>query len=230
MNMVKKIHIVIPCYNAEKYIADTIASVKGQTSDGWDCVIVDDGSRDGSGAIIDAQTEGDKRFRVFHTKNQGVAAARNFGISNFRGGYILPLDADDILVPGAVERFLLGWKEHPEASLLVPMISRFGECEPAVLERKWRGYENLKTQCTPTNSSCYPWSDWKRVGGYNGWSSYEDWEVWLRLLHNNDNVVNLPEVLVMYRVHSDSRWHKAVKHHRREVEFIRNMNPEIFKK
>ncbi len=225
------IHVVIPCFNSELYVEETIASVKAQTWHNWDCVIVDDGSTDRSGAIIDAKTEGDKRFRVFHTQNKGVAAARNFGISHFRGGYVLPLDADDVLLPNALKCFARAWEEHPEASLLVPQIRRFSdEGDLGIQERKWRGYEHLKKVCTPTNSSCFRWSDWKRVGGYNGWSGYEDWEFWLRLLFHNDNVVNIPEVLVEYRVHPDSRYHQVSRHHDREVEFIRSMNPDIFGK
>ena len=228
--MTTKIHVVIPCYNAKLYIQEAIASLKAQTWKGWDCVIVDDGSTDGSGEIIDEETREDKRFRVFHTKNRGVAAARNYGISQWRGGYVLPLDADDRLMPTALERFAKAWEENPGASLIVPQIRRFGSKKGrfVVQDRQWRGYEDLKTYCSPTNSSCYRWSDWKRIGGYRGWSSYEDWEFWLRLLFQNDYVVNIPEVLVEYRVHPDSRWHKAVKHHDREVEYIRSMNPEIF--
>lgn len=226
-----KIHVVIPCYNAQAYIREAIASVKAQTWTGWDCAVVDDGSTDGSGAIIDAETKGDKRFRVYHTRNRGVAAARNFAISHFRGGYILPLDADDRLMPKALERFAKAWEEHPDASLIVPMIRRFSDKEPPVIQaRLWQGYEILKKRCTPSNSSCYRWSDWKRVGGYSVWSGYEDWEFWLRLLYQNDNVMNIPEVLIEYRIHPDSRWHKIVQHHSREIEFIRSMNPDIFGK
>lgn len=225
------IHVITPCYNARPYVAEMIDSVKGQTYDGWDCIIVDDGSFDGSGEIIDREVEGDGRFRVFHVKNRGVAAARNRAITEAGGGYILPLDADDRLLPHALETFAQTWEENPDAALLVPQIIRFGNGRNAtVQERTWYGYEDLKSRCTPTNSSCFKWSDWKRVGGYVPWSMYEDWEFWLRLLYRNDKVVNIPEPLVEYRIHPDSRWHKAVKSHWHEIELIRSMNPEIFEK
>lgn len=229
--MSEKIHVIMPCYNARKYVAEAIASVKAQTLQGWDCIIVDDGSFDGSGDIVDRETEGDDRFRVVHTPNHGVASARNRAIEMAGGGYILPLDADDRLMPCALATFAKTWAEHPDASLLVPQIRRFGDVRaPAVQKRLWQGYEDLKERCTPSNSSCYRWSDWKRVGGYRVWSQYEDWEFWLRLLRDNDRVVNIPKVLVEYRVHPDSRWHKAVKNHEQEVELIRSMNPDIFEK
>lgn len=224
-----RINIIIPCYNQAQYVAETIRSVKAQTSNDWECVIVDDGSYDGSGEIIDKETEGDPRFHVVHTWNRGVAAARNLGIWLTEGGYILPLDADDKLAPEAVSRFIEGWEKNPDASLLVPMIRKFGQgLFPVVQERMWKGYEALKTQCSPTNSSCFKRSDWERVGGYSEGTMYEDWEFWIRLLYGNDNVVNIPEVLVEYRVHGDSRWHQAVKHHERELEIMKGMNPKIF--
>ena len=226
------IHIIIPCYNMAKYVGETIDSVKAQDRrNAWDCIIVDDGSFDNSGNIIGMMTEGDSRFRVIHTKNHGVAAARNRAIEEAGGGYILPLDADDRLMPGAISKFAAAWKERPDASLLVPQIVRFdARGVRSVQERKWEGYEDLKERCTPTNSSCFRWIDWKRVGGYRSWTMYEDWEFWLRLLHYNDRVVNIPHPLVEYRIHKDSRWHKAVQNHVIEVELIKSMNPEIFNK
>lgn len=222
------IHIVIPCYNMEVFVDDAIRSVKSQTSDNWDCIVVDDGSTDSSGRIIDRLTEGDPRFRVIHTRNKGVAHARNLAIREAGDGYILPLDADDVLAPRAVEVFSLFWRAYPDASLLVPRIERFGDGRLERQERLWTGYEELKRRCTPTNSSCFRYDDWKRVGGYRSWSMYEDWEFWLRLLYKNDNVVNIPEVLVGYRVRPNSRVRKANARHAWEVSLIRRFNPEIF--
>ena len=228
--MDRKIHIIIPCYNMARYVGETIDSVKAQAAKGWDCIIVDDGSWDNSLDVIREHVGDDSRFRVISTKNHGVAAARNRAVEEAGGGFILPLDADDLLLPWSIGRFKAELKKHPDASLLVPKIRRFGS-KPgasAVQDRTWTGYEDLKERCTPTNSSLYRYDDWKRVGGYVPWSQYEDWEFWLRLLYKNDNVVNIPEVLVEYRIHPDSRWHNAVKNHIIEVELIRSMNPEIF--
>ena len=201
------IHIVIPCYNMEAFVGDAIRSVKSQTSSDWDCIVVDDGSTDSSGRIIDRLTDGDPRFRVIHSRNKGVAHARNLAILEAGDGYILPLDADDVLVP---------------------RIGRFGNGRLERQDRLWTGYEELKRRCTPTNSSCFRYDDWKRVGGYRSWSMYEDWEFWLRLLYKNDNVVNIPEVLVGYRVRPNSRVRKAIARHAWEVSLIRRFNPEIF--
>jgi glycosyltransferase involved in cell wall biosynthesis len=217
-----------------RYVAETIASVKAQTADGWECIIVDDGSGDGSGQLVRSLTAGDDRFIVIGWKrNRGVAAARNSAIHTIEGdeGYVLPLDADDRLLPHAIETFAKTWEAHPDASLLVPQIIRFDpQGHRQVQERVWNGYEDLKERCTPTNSSCFKLKDFYRVGGYRSWSMYEDWEFWLRLLYHNDRVVNINEPLVEYRIHGDSRWHKAVRNHDWEVSQIKRMNPQIFKK
>ena len=225
---IEMVSVIIPCYNGEAFVENAILTVKGQTYGDWDCVIVDDGSTDGSLKKIKRATKGDNRFQVFHTENRGVAAARNLAISHCKGEYVLPLDADDILLPTALERFAQAWKENPNASLVVPMIRKVGKGQPSIQDRKWNGYEELKTRCTPTNSSCFRKSDWERVGGYRDGTMYEDWEFWLRLLYHNDNVVNIPEVLVIYNVRRNSRYHQAVKRHEKEIEILKQLNPEIY--
>ena len=224
------ISIIIPCYNGESFVKEAIDSVKAQTSGRWECVIIDDGSTDSSGDIIDREIDGDERFVVRHIENGGVANARNVGISLAKGKYILPLDSDDKLRPRAIQRFFEYWDEYSNASLLVPARQNFDENGPLKIQkRKWFGYMNLTKRCTPQNTSCYRKSDWERVGGYRDGTMYEDWEFWIRMLRKNDNVININEVLVDYRVHQDSRFHTAKKKHREEVMKIRKMNPQIFK-
>lgn len=96
--------IIIPAYKLEQYLPDTIESVQNQTDESWECIIVDDASPDACGAIADEVAAKDKRFRVIHNEtNQYLAEARNIAIREARGRYILPIDADDMLTPRAVE-------------------------------------------------------------------------------------------------------------------------------
>lgn len=90
-----KLSIVIPAYNSEKYIGRCINSVLCSTFSNFEIVIVDDGSTDKTAQIINSYR--DERVRVFHQKNQGVARARNFGIKNSRGKYIMFIDNDDYI-------------------------------------------------------------------------------------------------------------------------------------
>ena len=95
--MNNKVSIVMPCYNAEKYISEAIESILLQTYTNWELIIVDDGSIDESKNIINKFKQKDARIKVFtHTENKGVSAARNLGIRNCSGQYIAFLYADDI--------------------------------------------------------------------------------------------------------------------------------------
>lgn len=96
--------VVIPAYNAEAYLADAVASVLAQTCGDWECLVVDDGSTDGTGALADRLASGDARLRVIHQPNAGLGGARNAGVSESRGKWILYLDADDVYHPQTLAR------------------------------------------------------------------------------------------------------------------------------
>ena len=91
------ISVIIPVYNVEKYLRRCLYSVLAQTYGNLEILLVDDGSADGSGKICDEALEGDKRIRVWHTKNRGPSRARNLGLENASGEYLLFVDSDDIL-------------------------------------------------------------------------------------------------------------------------------------
>ena len=92
-----KISVVVPVYNAERSIRGTLESVAAQTLSEWECVCVDDGSTDGSAAILDEWAEKDGRFRVVHQPNAGVSAARNRGLELATGDYLWFVDGDDLV-------------------------------------------------------------------------------------------------------------------------------------
>lgn len=100
------IHVVIPVYNAERYLRDTVESVLSQPAEEIDVVLVNDGSSDGSAALCDGLAAKDDRIHVIHQKNAGVSAARNAGIRYFQehdpsdDGFLIFLDSDDIWAPG----------------------------------------------------------------------------------------------------------------------------------
>ena len=90
-----KISVIIPVYNGEKYIKRCIDSIKKQTFNDWEIILVDDGSKDKTGVICDSYALEDKRIKVFHKSNGGVSVARNFGIDKAIGDYITFVDCDD---------------------------------------------------------------------------------------------------------------------------------------
>ncbi len=90
------VSIITPCYNGSKYISETIEAVCSQSYVDWEMLIIDDGSTDDSAEIIKKYVNKDKRIKYIYQNNTGSAAARNNGIRNASGRYIVLLDADDV--------------------------------------------------------------------------------------------------------------------------------------
>lgn len=98
-----KFSIIIPVYNAAKYLRQCLDSVLAQTVHDWECVCVDDGSADGSEAMLEEFASKDRRFKIIHKANEGVAVARNVGLDAAKGEWITWLDADDEYAPWRLE-------------------------------------------------------------------------------------------------------------------------------
>lgn len=100
------LQIVVPAYNAEKYLKECMDSIlQQQTKYSFHVVLVNDGSTDGTGRIADSYAE-DPRITVIHQENKGFSGARNTALKKIRGSYITFVDSDDILCPGAIEALL----------------------------------------------------------------------------------------------------------------------------
>ena len=91
------ISVIIPIYNVEKYLSRCVDSVLSQTRSDIELILINDGSNDSSGLICDEYAEKDSRIRVFHKKNEGVSSARNLGLDNAIGNYVMFVDSDDYM-------------------------------------------------------------------------------------------------------------------------------------
>ena len=90
-----KISVIVPVYNAAKYLIQCIDSILGQDFINFELLLIDDGSKDNSGLICDEYAQKDKRVKVFHKENGGVSSARNLGIDNSQGEFVVFIDSDD---------------------------------------------------------------------------------------------------------------------------------------
>ncbi|CJG57286.1 glycosyl transferase%2C family 2 [Streptococcus pneumoniae] len=97
------ISVIVPIYNTEKYLVECVESLRKQTYSNIEIILVDDGSTDASIEICDEFAEKDSRVKVFHKKNEGVAVARNFGIQQSNGQYVVIVDSDDVAVDRMIE-------------------------------------------------------------------------------------------------------------------------------
>ncbi len=112
------VSVVLPTYNRAHLIGTAIESVLCQTYAGWEVVVVDDGSSDGTEEVIRGRFAGDARIRYFAQKNRGVGAARNVGMRKARGEFIAFLDSDDAFVPGKLEMQVACLRFLPDAGMI----------------------------------------------------------------------------------------------------------------
>lgn len=116
MSTQPSVSIVVPIYNAEKYLRQCLDSILSQSYDDWECILVDDGSNDDSARICDEYVDKSSRFLVFHKINAGVSSARNFGIEKASGEYLIFLDSDDFLEKNCLKN-LLSRKYIPDLTI-----------------------------------------------------------------------------------------------------------------
>lgn len=107
-----KISVIVPVYNAEKYLHRCMDSILAQTFTDFELLLIDDGSKDQSGAICDEYARKDERVRVWHKENGGVSSARNVGLDNARGEWVTFSDSDDWLEPNAFAYYDEMTKKH----------------------------------------------------------------------------------------------------------------------
>ena len=101
--MTELISVIVPIYNTEKYLVECIESIREQTYSNIEIILVDDGSTDASIEICDEFSKKDSRVRVFHKENEGSAVAKNFGIQQSKGEYIILVDSDDTVSDKMIE-------------------------------------------------------------------------------------------------------------------------------
>lgn len=103
--------IIVPVYNAEKYLKSCLDSITNQTYSNLEVLLIDDGSKDNSGNICDTYSASDSRFKTFHLNNGGVSRARNYGLAHASGRYVTFIDSDDTIEPDALETYLSAFQD-----------------------------------------------------------------------------------------------------------------------
>lgn len=215
------VSVIIPAYNAEPFIAETVKSALNQTYRDLEVIVVDDGSKD---RTVERLAEFGDRIRVHRQANAGVAQARNAGVNIATGSWIAFLDADDLWLPHKLEAQMAG-SDAPMRYTNRFNIGAIGGLSP------------LQSDVTPmhegdlfmplllagnfiTLSSVLVRRDvLDQAGGFfPGLSGAADWDMWLRVAERHP-IGFCPEPLVRYRFHSDgmSRNHAAMGKERMRV-------------
>ena len=203
------ISVIIPVYNGEKTIKETILSVLNQTFENWELIIINDGSTDSTIEII-AQIQNTK-IRVFNCENAGLAKSRNRGIDHSQGEYISFLDADDLWTPDKLEAQFQALQENPEAMVAYSWTDYIDQSSQFLhsgrhITINGNIYQHLLVNNFLENGSnpLIRKQALNQVGKFDtSLKAGEDWDMWLRLaVHYQFVAVPLPQIL--YRVSADS--------------------------
>jgi len=199
------ISIIVPCYNQAQYLEECLQSILSQTYQDWECIIVNDGSPDNTGKIAQKWVEKDKRFSYIKKENGGLSSARNTGIKEAKGTYILPLDADDRIAPNYLSSAVLEFEQNENLKVVYGRAIKFG-----IVNEEWilpeYSLESLAKQNLIYCSGIYKKSDWERVNGYDTNLKYglEDWEFWIAILKYGGEVRKLNKIVFYYRIREGS--------------------------
>jgi glycosyltransferase involved in cell wall biosynthesis len=225
------VSVVIPCYRQAQTLPAAVESILAQTFTDWEIVVVDDGSPDDVDAAVTAlkAAHPGRRIHLHRQPNQGVAAARNSGISVATGRMILPLDADDEIAPTMLERTVEYARGHPEVDIVTTDLIRFGAAQGVVrlpvFDRDLVCAMNILNYC-----SLFRVGLWTAVGGYSSAMDlgYEDWDFWLSCAERGARVGHVAEALFRYRVQASSRDTVARANHQRLRSLVRARHPALF--
>ena len=217
MNTTPQISVIVPVYNVEKYLAECVDSVLSQTFTDFELLLIDDGSKDGSGAICDEYAAKDSRVRVFHKENGGVSSARNLGLDNANGEWIVFVDADDWLELTMLEKMCHVAVEHNADCVYCDFNMAF---ENKIVRYKSASYSDNKTnfikKYIATGWTCL-WNILTKKDLYNKHSLYfptqicycEDFWLSVRLFHYANRVSYVEKPLYNYnRMNETSIMHK----------------------
>jgi glycosyltransferase involved in cell wall biosynthesis len=225
------VSVVIPCYQQAEYLTEAVESVIGQTYADWEIVIVDDGSTDATAAVVEGLIAAhlDRRIRLLRQANEGVAVARNNGIAASRGRYILPLDADDVLLPPMLERTVGLLDAAPGVAIAYTDYLQFGAADRPIRTGRWE-LEALAYANRLGISALYRREVWTATGGYNPnmRHGYEDWDFWIGAAEHGFTGRRIRDALWRYRVRAGSRDVDAWDHRRGLRRQIARNHPSVF--
>ena len=209
------VSIIIPCFNQVQYLSVALQSVLDQLHHNWECIIINDGSTDNTEDVAKSWCEKDTRYIYFYKENGGLSSARNLGLANSKGNFILFLDSDDFIAP---EKLLLSVKSFLEDTSLDLVISNFNsvlgaklvQLEPFVKLADFTfNFENILHKwdlgfSIPIHCALFKKDSVGDIRFNEKLKAKEDWLFWIQFFKSDTKTVYIDQPLVTYRMHEDS--------------------------
>ncbi|WP_343573789.1 glycosyltransferase family A protein [Pseudomonas sp.] len=223
------ISVVVPCHNHGRFLPETLRSLRSQTLQDFEVIVVDDGSTERSTLHLLALLKHMTAIRLLRQPNAGPGAARNLGIRHARGRYICCLDSDDCLAGSYLEKCAVVLESDLGVRLVHGWIELFGsesgvrhtfDLHPSLL----RFVNHLGV------SAVFHRDDWIRVGGFSESRGllYEDWDFWMRMAGLGIRGKVLKEPMLLYRKHGESRLELASCIAGQVKSMLRRSHPRLF--
>ena len=206
-----RVSVLMAVHNGERHLSEALDSVLAQTLADFELVVVDDASTDGTAAMLDAYAERDDRVVVIrNAENLRLPASLNRGLAQCRAPLVARADADDVNLPERLERQVAFLDRHPDVGVVGCAFRKMDEAGHLLNTVRYAtDHEAIRTRQLFLSSFLHPGvvfraSVVRAVGGYDEayWTA-QDSDLWTRL-RDRTRFANLPDVLVHYRVHSNS--------------------------
>ena len=230
MNHSPLVSVIVPVYNMEQYLSETLDSVLASDYPSFEVIVMDDGSKDSSLQIAKAYASKDARVKAYTQPNAGACAARNHAIALAEGELILPVDADNTITPSFIRKAVEIIVQDDDIKVVCPRADFFGdrsgEWVLPPFSLKLLARKNIMDTC-----ALYRKSDWERVKGYcEEIIAREDWEFWISVLKDGGKVVKLPEISLHYRIRNSSKrvTDRSLKKH--VIDILNKRHPEFFER
>lgn len=211
--MSPRISIIVPCYNSEITLEETLNSISTQKFEAWEAIIINDGSTDQTESIALKWVAIDSRFRYFYKENAGLGKARNFGIENAKGEFLLPLDSDNLIEYGFVSEAVEILEKKPEIGVVHGNAKCFG-----LYDDLWQieeyNFEKVLIKNYIDACAIFRKALWVEAGGYDEkmpYQGFEDWDLWLKFGTLNIQFYHLDKITFYYRVSKNSMLRQYTK-------------------
>jgi glycosyltransferase involved in cell wall biosynthesis len=211
------VSVIMPVHNGEQWLREALDSVLRQDFRDFECIVVDDGSDDGTAGLLDEFARRDDRIRVIHQPRAGIVAALNRAIAAARAPFLARLDADDRARADRLKRQLDFMTAHPDVGLLGSWAEELDQAGARIGHRTPPTEHDVLVQRLARTNPFIHSSVMMRtamvraLGGYRAaFQAAEDYDLWLRLAEAG-RLANLPDDLIQYR------WHAANSSRRQAV-------------